>query len=126
MIFPFCPPNIAVATPDPIVAIVNQVRADNGCKTPLREVVKLRNAAEERADAITKNWSHAGNWDTIAKYYQYKTAGENLAKGFSNDNDVVNAWLRSETHRKVMLNCKYTETGIGREGKYYVQVFAKP
>ena len=45
--------------------------------------------------------------------YNWKHYGENLAAGYANAEDVVNAWMNSPSHRKVMLNGKYKEIGMG-------------
>lgn len=60
--------------------------------------------------------------DDLAKAagYEYILVGENLAYGnFSDDNDVVTAWMDSPGHRANMLNPRYTEIGVGVvEGLY--------
>lgn len=117
---------VEVVSRDPIVDLVNKVREENGCKNPLKENTQLIKAAEERADWVAADhWTHDGNWKTINKYYHYHLAGENMARGWPDDQAVVNAWLESKTHREVMLNCSYVETGIGRSGSYIIQLFGK-
>ena len=111
---------------DSIVKIVNEVRAENGCKIPLKENSALILAAEERADYVSAgHWYHEGWIATVKKYYRYSFAGEVLARDYTDDHQIVDAWLRSKTHREVLLNCAYRETGIGREGTYTVQLFGK-
>lgn len=111
---------------DPLVNMVNKVRAENGCKIPLKENIGLINAAKERAEFVSAgHWYHDGWTKTVAKYYRYSFAGENLARDYANDSKIVEAWLASKTHRQVMLNCAYRETGIGRNGTYTVQLFGK-
>jgi uncharacterized protein YkwD len=73
--------------------------------------------------------------------YKYITIGENIALGnFSDDKELVDAWMASEGHRKNILNARYTKIGIALEkGNFFdensknqiqtwiiVQVFAKP
>lgn len=74
-------------------------------------------------------------WHWFSKVkYDYEYAGENLAIDFASAEDQNDAWLKSETHRKNILNSKYTETGIavavGEIGNHSslitVQVFASP
>jgi uncharacterized protein YkwD len=111
---------------DPIVEIVNEVRKENGCKIPLKENSELITAAEERADYVSAgHWYHEGWIATVKKYYRYSSAGEVLARNYTDDRQIVDAWLASKTHRGVLLNCDYRETGIGREGTYTVQLFGK-
>lgn len=44
--------------------------------------------------------------------YGYLYAGENLAKGFTNSSDVVNAWMASTTHRENLLSPQFKEVGF--------------
>jgi uncharacterized protein YkwD len=119
-------PTIPVLPIDSLVEVVNQVRADNGCKIPLKINSGLIEAAEERADYVSAgNWTHEGWTKTVGKHYRYHYAGENLARHFNSDRQIVDAWLNSKTHREVMLNCQYRETGVGRNGSYVVQLFGK-
>jgi hypothetical protein len=39
-------------------------------------------------------------------------AGENLARGFTTANDVVNAWMASPGHRENMLSKNYSDIGF--------------
>jgi uncharacterized protein YkwD len=111
---------------DPLVNMVNKVREESGCKIPLKENIGLINAAKERADFVSSgHWYHDGWKKTVSKYYRYSSAGENLARDYSNDRQILDAWLGSKTHRAVLLNCSYRETGIGRNGTYTVQLFGK-
>lgn len=111
---------------DPLIEIVNQVRADQGCKYPLKTNSGLTKAAKERADYVSSgHWYHEGWTKTVSKYYRYHYAGEVLARGYTDNKEVVKAWLNSKTHREVLLNCTYRETGVGRNGSYTVQLFGK-
>lgn len=66
--------------------------------------------------------------------YTYTHAGENLAVNFMDSKDVVDAWMRSPSHRANIENARYTEIGIGvAEGSYQgrpavfvVQFFGNP
>lgn len=116
----------ATVAHDPLVDIVNEVRANNGCKVPLKENTGLIQAAEERADYVSAgHWYHEGWIKTVEKYYRYRLAGENLARNYSENRQIVDAWLKSESHRKILLDCAYRETGIGRNGTYTVQLFGR-
>jgi len=44
--------------------------------------------------------------------YKYIYAGENLAKNYSDDNELVQAWLNSPTHRHNMLHPDFNEVGV--------------
>ena len=66
--------------------------------------------------------------------YKYVYAGENLAVNFSSSEDVEEAWMDSPTHKKNILNSKFTEIGIatspgvykGDNTVYVVQMFGSP
>lgn len=52
-------------------------------------------------------------WDFIDETgYRWRVAGENLARGFENNDQIVQAWMNSASHRANILNPKYTEIGI--------------
>ena len=65
--------------------------------------------------------------------YQYQYAGENLAIGFLNSNEVTRAWMKSPDHRENILNPHYQEMGLavvkgnfqGQETTLVVQFFGK-
>lgn len=74
-------------------------------------------------------------WDFItAAGYTYVYAGENLAVNFYDSSEVERAWMDSPTHRKNIMNAKYTEIGIatapgvykGDDTTYVVQMFGRP
>jgi uncharacterized protein YkwD len=67
--------------------------------------------------------------------YEHLVVGENLALGiFSDEKELVDAWMASPGHRANILNSRYEEIGIGieegtYEGKHVwmaVQEFGKP
>ena len=61
----------------------------------------------------------------------YQSAGENIAAGQKNAQQVMNDWMNSSGHRANILNKNYTELGVGyvtggSYGTYWVQIFTKP
>ena len=64
-------------------------------------------------------WAHTApdgttGWTFIKQTgYAYTAAGENLAKGFLTDADVIAGWMASATHRTTMLNATYKDVGVG-------------
>lgn len=109
---------------------------------PLEWNTLLAQAAENKAqDMLAKDyWSHATPegkqpWSFIdATNYQYRVAGENLARNFSSSSSVVKAWMNSPSHRANLLQPVYQETGIatvtgkmnGQETTLVVQMFGTP
>ena len=62
---------------------------------------------------------------------KYSSAGENIAAGQKNAQQVMNDWMNSSGHRANILNKNYTELGVGfveggSYGTYWVQEFVKP
>ena len=56
--------------------------------------------------------------------------GENVAYGYSSAQGVVNGWLNSSSHRKVIENPNYTHFGISTEvntenRNYFTHIFIK-
>jgi Cysteine-rich secretory protein family/IPT/TIG domain len=117
-----------------VLALVNQRRAEAGLR-PLRIQPQLQQSAQKYAEqmAATSNFSHTGNDGSTpfsrmaAAGYRGTTMGENIARGFSNAESVMLAWMNSAGHRANILNPGYTEIGIGvatgEGGKNWVQDF---
>jgi uncharacterized protein YkwD len=81
---------------------------------------KLTAAAQAKAnDLVAKDyWAHnAPNgktpWDFItAAGYNYQTAGENLAYGFTDASNVETGWMNSTEHKANILNGSYQNVGF--------------
>jgi hypothetical protein len=66
--------------------------------------------------------------------YRYAHAGENLAVHFSDSGEVVEAWMKSPTHRANIAGGQFTEIGVGTaKGRldgfptvFVVQLFGTP
>lgn len=66
--------------------------------------------------------------------YSFSYAGENLAVNFIDSEDVIEAWMKSLSHKENILNKNFTEIGIGvakgiyegRETLFVVQFFGRP
>jgi len=99
-------------------SFVNQTRESNGLK-PLAESAKLNQAAQLKAENMVANnyFNHTSPsgispWYWFTKVgYNYKYAGENLAIGFFDSQEVYQAWLNSPEHRANIVNPNYTEVG---------------
>lgn len=126
---------------DEIIILSNEEREKLGA-SELYESEVLNNAANNKLnDMFSKNyWDHIGPngetaWEFIAKEgYQYEVAGENLARGFSNPNDVMKAWMNSPTHKENIINTRFQEIGLaigsgkikGQTTTVIVQLFGRP
>ena len=82
---------------------------------------QLAAAAQAKAnDMATHNyWAHNSPdgktpWSFIAASgYQYQSAGENLAYGFTDASSTVVGWMNSPEHRANILNADYQNVGFG-------------
>ncbi|MGZ5135717.1 MAG: CAP domain-containing protein [Flavitalea sp.] len=68
------------------------------------------------------NGSNAG--DRIAAAgYTWRAYGENIAKGYSSEQAVMDGWLKSEGHCKNIMSSLFTEMGVARVNTYWCQEF---
>ena len=127
-------------TNDEIVSLTNQQRAIAGL-APLRVNPLLVQAAVAKANFMfAKNfWAHKAPDGTSPWFffhqvgYNYRYAGENLARDFNDSISVVNAWMNSSTHRDNLLSNRYDEIGVavvngvlgGQETTLIVQLFGQ-
>lgn len=80
---------------------------------------ELCDVAQIRAEEISEKWSHERSngtkFDVLIQGREWSIAGENLAKfkGDCTSNVVVAEWMNSDSHRKNILNPKFTQCGIG-------------
>lgn len=104
-----------------MICLINQVRANHGLKR-LRLNPNLAKCSRKHSrDMASRNYfSHlapegvnAGQRAT-ANGYEWSAIGENLAAMESSPQMVMNSLLNSPSHRKVLLNPKYCEIGVGR------------
>ena len=102
---------------------LNDLNADrlDANLAPLRLNEKLDQAAEAKAiDMIANNYwdhfrptDHKAPWNFIDESgYNYRVAGENLARGFRTEEGVTGAWMQSPAHRANMLSTKYQDVGF--------------
>lgn len=123
-----------------LLLLTNKKREEIGLNS-LKINQELSLAATQKAkDMFTYNyWAHNNPqgktpWDFIlSSHYKYIYAGENLAKDFANSDGVVEAWMKSPSHRENMLQEKYEDIGFavvngnlnGEETTLVVQMFGK-
>ena len=115
-----------------VVRLVNEIRAENGLK-PLTQDWQLSRVARYKSQDMRDlgYFSHTsptyGSPFNMMKSFgiSYKTAGENIAKGYSTPKAVVNGWMNSPGHRANILNSSYTHIGVGyvASGNYWTQMF---
>jgi hypothetical protein len=102
-----------------VLDLTNQERQKSGL-SPLKYNALLSQSAAGKANDMFANnyWAHVSPNNTSPWYffrqvnYQYAVAGENLAKDFYDTESMVNAWMKSPTHRDNILNNRYQDIGI--------------
>jgi uncharacterized protein YkwD len=58
--------------------------------------------------------------------YSYSLIGENIAKGFTNVDAVMEGWINSSSHCELLVNDNFTEIGVARVNDIWVMVLATP
>ena len=115
-----------------VVRLVNEIRQQNGLK-PLTENWELSRVARYKSQDMLDNRYFSHTSPTYGSPFQmikafglsYRTAGENIAKGYASPQAVVNGWMNSSGHRANILNAGYTQIGVGyvAQGNYWTQMF---
>ena len=115
-----------------VVELTNQERAKQGLPA-LKLDTELSKVAREKSSDMQKNgyFSHTSPtygspFDMMKQFgISYSSAGENIAMGQRSPEEVVNAWMNSEGHRKNILNSSFTHIGVGHasNGNYWTQMF---
>lgn len=119
-----------------VLRLVNIEREKAGVAA-LKEMTSLVPMADVRAQESAASFSHTRPNGTRCftifadNAVKYSAAGENLAYGFSTPESVVAAWMKSEGHRKNILNASFKYVGIGyfvnENGRTYTsQLFYTP
>ena len=124
-----------------LYVLTNEARASNGVgklevSSRLEAVAQLK-LADMFQDNYFAHTSPSGvdPWVWFGKAnYDYKLAGENLAMSFMSSDEVLKAWLNSESHRKNLLLSDFQEIGIAvgsgmindQQTVAVVQVFGTP
>jgi uncharacterized protein YkwD len=121
-----------------VLALTNSERAKAGCKA-LSVSSKLTKAAQSHStDMAAKNYFSHDSQDGRSPFdrmkdagYSFSAAAENIAMGQQTPADVMTAWMNSAGHKANILNCTYTQLGVGyavsKSGSsYWTQDFGKP
>lgn len=119
-------------TEQKVIELTNAERRKNGL-SDLKADSALSNVAREKSkDMKAKNYfshtspTYGSPFDMMRDFgITYNTAGENIAMGQRSPEEVVQAWMNSEGHRKNILNGNFTHIGVGyvEDGNYWTQMF---
>ncbi|MBY7142724.1 hypothetical protein KFZ56_06465 [Virgibacillus sp. NKC19-3] len=115
-----------------VVELTNQEREKHGLR-PLEIDTELSEVARDKSQDMAQNNyfshdspTHGSPFDMMQSYgVDYSTAGENIAKGQTTPEQVVNGWMNSDGHRANILNEDFTHIGVGyvEQGNHWTQQF---
>lgn len=115
-----------------VVELTNQEREKQGLD-PLEIDEELSKVARDKSkDMADNNYfdhnspNYGSPFDMMEEYnISYSTAGENIAKGQSTPEEVVDGWMNSQGHRENILNGDFTHIGVGyvEQGNHWTQQF---
>lgn len=115
-----------------VVRLVNEIRVKKGLKE-LTYNWELSRVARYKSQDMRDNkyFSHTspiyGTPFQMMKNFgiTYRSAGENIARGQTSPQAVVNAWMNSSGHRANILSTSFTQIGVGyvANGNYWTQMF---
>lgn len=114
------PSTLSQAEQEEYLQAINQIRQAEGL-SPLQISSRLNTSAQLKANHMRDGdyWSHDAPdgtepWHFFGRAgYDYKLAGENLARCYTSVADTVAGWYDSPTHRKNMLG-DFSELGLGK------------
>lgn len=103
-----------------VVRLVNLERQKAGLKPLIIDSELSKVARLKSEDMKNKNYfSHTSPtygtpFDMLQQFnITYKRAGENIAKGQKTAQEVVQAWMNSEGHKRNILSKSFTHIGVG-------------
>lgn len=115
-----------------VIRLVNAERAKYGLAA-LTEDWELSRVARYKSQDMHDNRYFSHTSPTYGSPFQmirafglsYRSAGENIAMGYSTPAAVVRGWMNSEGHRANILSSAYTKIGVGyvADGSYWTQQF---
>lgn len=102
-----------------VAGLVNQRRREHGCSA-VDLSLELSNAAKRHSSDMASNnfFSHIGSDGSTfgerakAARYLHWPSGEVLAAGYNDPSAVVNGWMKSDGHRKIILTCANNDIGV--------------
>jgi hypothetical protein len=132
---------VGAILPAVVVELTNDERAQNAAPALVRSSVLDAAATLKAQDMAAQGYFSHDSPSGLTPWHWFETvnypfvhAGENLAVYFTDSREVVEAWMKSPTHRANIVDSKYREIGIGTaRGTYQghdtifvVQLFGTP
>ena len=108
------PPASASSLAGRVIAYVNQVRKERG-RRPLRASPSLARSSSRYARWMLRN-DYFGHRGAIAASGRFRRLGEALAMQWGwrpSWRWAVRAWMRSATHRRILLSGSFSRIGVG-------------
>ena len=105
-------------TTEDVLIGINEIRKSNNLPKLKSNSLLIEAAKNKAQDMFDKQFfAHDGPTKKWSAYiletgYKYKLIGENLATGYYQPEQVTEAWMKSETHKKNILSPDFNETGI--------------
>ena len=134
-------PDILSQESQKVMDLTNQFRRDQGVGT-LKQTQPLMQAARQKCQdmLVEQYFAHVSpDGESVSTWlnrvgYDYSVAGENLGIGFTEAEELVQAWKDSTTHRQNLLDPEYNRIGVAMStGEYQgdsttlaAQYFAHP
>ncbi|MFD0715265.1 CAP domain-containing protein [Paenibacillus sp. GCM10027626] len=113
-----------------VVKLVNAERAKAGLSALTTDALLTKVAYDKAKDMYDNNYfdhnspTYGSPFDMMNAYgVQYNAAGENIAKGQRSPEEVMNAWMNSDGHRKNIMNSMFNKIGVAYYNGEWVQEF---
>jgi uncharacterized YkwD family protein len=113
-----------------VISLVNQERTKAGLKPVTSDAELTRMALDKAKDMYNNNYfdhtspTFGSPFDMMKSYnISYRYAGENIAKGQRNPQEVMTAWMNSPGHRQNILSPNFTKIGVAYYNGEWVQEF---
>lgn len=110
---------VSSVTPEKIIQLTNQERVKEGLPQVQSDPELTQAALRKAAYMFAKNyWAHTAPDGTepwkfvIDAGYNYRFAGENLARDFATPEAAVAAWMASPAHKENLLSTRYRDMGV--------------
>lgn len=110
---------VSSVTPEEVIELTNQERERAGMPKLESDPALTQAALAKAGYMFAKNfWAHTAPdgtepWKFVSDSdYQYRYAGENLARDFASSEGVVKAWINSPSHKDNLLSNRYQDIGV--------------
>ena len=121
-----------IAYENEVIRLVNEIRRERGLNE-LKIDWELSRVARYKSEDMRSRGYFAHNSPTYGTPFQmmksfgisYRSAAENIARGYPSPKVVVDGWMNSSGHRANILNPTFTHIGVGyvSDGSYWTQMF---